>query len=103
MLDRRRIEGFGFTHPLGDEPVLTDLGHYTVVTDTVNLLLPVDGDELTTQRMVRIANNKLFSLMMGSMLALRWVAPNTSCTIWLAILIASPFPTIAFSRSALPK
>jgi hypothetical protein len=51
--------------------MLTDLGHYTVMTNTVHLLLPIDGDELTTQRMVRIANNKLFTLMMGSMLALR--------------------------------
>ena len=56
--------------------MLTDLGHYTVMTNTVHLLLPIDGDELTTQRMVRIANNKLFTLMMGSMLALRSAAPQ---------------------------
>ena len=83
--------------------MLTNLGHYTVMTNTVHLLLPIDGDELTTQRMVRVANNKLFTLMMGSMLALRLVDPNTSCITSLVIPIVSPFLTIAFSPSALPR
>jgi hypothetical protein len=103
ILDGRRIESFGFTHPLGNEPLLTALGHYTVMTDTVNLLLPIDRDELTIQRMVRIADNKLFTLMMGSMLALRLAGQSTSCIIWLVIPIGSPFPTIACCRSPTPR
>jgi len=80
--------------------MLTDLGHYTVMTNTVHLLLPIDGDELTTQRMVRIANNKLFTLMMGSMLALRSADRNTFSTIWPATRIGWQSPTTGWSTSS---
>jgi hypothetical protein len=64
------------THPLGHEPLPTGFHHYPVVSRPLVLRARRDDYPLTMQRMIRILNNNLLDVMMGSVECRRSAARN---------------------------
>jgi hypothetical protein len=66
MGDRGRIEGLGLAHPLRHESHLTGIGHESIMSYAVVLLLRTHHGTLPMERVVRIVNDDVTTLMMGS-------------------------------------
>lgn len=67
LANRRWIEGMRLAHPLRDESLLTGLGNESKVWRTLGILLRTDSSPLAVQRMKRIEDSNVPTLMMGSM------------------------------------
>jgi hypothetical protein len=76
MRDGGGIERLRFAHPLGHEPLLTGIGHEPIMGYAGVVLLRTHHGPLPVQRMVRIVNDNVIALVMGSMQILRSVDPN---------------------------
>lgn len=99
MFDRNRIESVWLAHPLRYEPSLTARGYNPIMRNAVNRVLSVRNNLLPTQRMIRITDDNLFAVMMGSMPVLRSPGPPRSLPTSADTPIASPSPTTAWSTS----
>ena len=85
MGDRGRIEGLGLAHPLRHESLLTGIGHESIMSYAVVLLLCAHHGTLPMERVVRIVNDNVPTLMMGSMQFLRSAEPSRCFATWAAI------------------
>jgi hypothetical protein len=90
MIDRVRIKGVRLAHPLRDQATLITFGDYTKMRDTGQRMSSIRDDPLPAQRMMRVTDDNLFSVTMGSMLCLCSGARQPSCAISGAIPIAWP-------------
>jgi hypothetical protein len=76
MGDSGGIEGLGLAHPLRHESLLTGIGHESIMSYAIVLLLRTHHGTLPMERVVRIVNDKVTTLMMGSMQFLRLAEPS---------------------------
>ena len=78
MIDRARIEGVRLAHPLRDRATLIAFGDHTKMWDTSQRMSSIRDDPLPAQRMMRVIDDNLFSVTMGSMLCLCLADPHRS-------------------------
>jgi hypothetical protein len=96
MADRGWIEGLGLAHPLRHESLLTGIGHESIMSYAIMLLLRTHHGTLPMEWVIRIVNDNVFTVMMGSMQFLRSAEPSRCFAIWAAIPTASRLPTPAW-------
>ena len=67
MMGWRGVEGMRLAHPPRHEPLATGFGHDPVVSSALVLLPRGHHHPLAVQRVIRILNDNLLDVMMGSM------------------------------------
>ena len=70
------VEGMRFAHPPRHKPLATGFGHDPVVSSALVLLPRGHHHPLAVQRVIRIFNDNLLDVMMGSMECRRSAVPN---------------------------
>lgn len=88
-VNRIAIKGIGMKHPFRNQPLLTTLRDHAKMPVSVVVFGPFDKNALPVKRMIRIANRRTASLMMGNMLSLRSPGPKPCLRICRGILIGS--------------
>jgi hypothetical protein len=74
----RGVEGVWLAHPPRHEPLPTGFRHDPVVSRALVLLPCGDDHPLAVQRVIRIYNNNLLDVMVGTMECRRTAAPRSS-------------------------
>ena len=93
MIDRNRIERVRLAHPLRDQATLITVGDHTEMRDTGQRMSSICDDPLPAQRMMRVVDDNLFSVTMGSMLCLCLPGRRRCSSTWVATHTASPSRT----------
>ena len=76
MLGGRGVESVRLTHPLRYEPLAAGFGHDPEVVRSLVLLPRGHDHPLAMQRVIRILNDNVLDMMMGSMQCRRSAAPR---------------------------
>ena len=82
----------GLAHPARHKPLLTRIGHESIMGYAIVVLLRIHHAPLAVQRVIRIVNNNVTALMMGSMQVLCSAEPSRCFAISAAIPIAWLLP-----------